>query len=47
MAPKAVCRGDKAAHQFAMFYLKENRLVAVEAINSAKGFHGRQAIVWP
>lgn len=35
---QSVCRGDKAAHQFAMFYLKENRLVAVEAINSAKAF---------
>lgn len=35
---QGVCRGDKAAHQFAMFYLKENRLVAVEAINSAKAF---------
>ena len=35
---QSICRGDKAAHQFAMFYLKENRLVAVEAINSAKAF---------
>ena len=35
---QSVCRGDKAGHQFAMFYLKENRLVAVEAINSAKAF---------
>jgi len=35
---QSVCRGDKAAHQFAMFHLKENRLVAVEAINSAKAF---------
>lgn len=35
---QSICRGDKAAHQFAMFYLNENRLVAVEAINSAKAF---------
>ena len=35
---QSICRGDKAAHQFAMFYLKANRLVAVEAINSAKAF---------
>ena len=35
---QSICRGDKATHQFAMFYLKENRLVAVEAINSAKAF---------
>ena len=35
---QSICRGDKTKHQFAMFYLKENRLVAVEAINSAKAF---------
>lgn len=35
---QCICRGDKTAHQFALFYLNENRLVAVEAINSAKAF---------
>ena len=34
----SVCRGERAEHQFAVFYLNENRLVAVEAINSAKAF---------
>ena len=35
---ESICRGDKASHQFAVFYLTENRLVAVEAVNSAKAF---------
>ena len=35
---EAVCRGNKEDHQFAMFYFSENRLVAVEAVNSAKAF---------
>ena len=35
---QCICRGDKNTHQFALFYFNENRLVAVEAINSAKAF---------
>ena len=34
----SVCRGERAEHQFAVFYLNENRLVAVEALTSAKAF---------
>jgi 3-phenylpropionate/trans-cinnamate dioxygenase ferredoxin reductase component len=33
-----VVRGDMAANQFAVFYLKEGRLVAVDAVNSPKDF---------
>ena len=33
---ESICRGDKASHQFAVFYLNENRLVAVEAVNSPR-----------
>ena len=35
---ESICRGDKASHQFAVFYLNDNRLVAVEAVNAAKAF---------
>ena len=34
----SVSRGSKEDHRFATFYLSENRLVGVEAINSAKAF---------
>ena len=34
----SVCRGSQDEHEFAMFYLQEGRLVAVEAINSPRAF---------
>ncbi len=34
----SVTRGDKAANQFAVFYLKDNKVVAVDAVNSPKEF---------
>ena len=40
---QCICRGDKNTHQFALFYFNENRLVAVEAINSAKAFMAGKA----
>lgn len=33
-----VVRGDKAANQFAVFYLKDEKVVAVDAVNSPKEF---------
>ena len=33
-----VLRGDKDRQQFTIFYLKENRLVGVDAVNSARDF---------
>ena len=33
-----VVRGDKTQQQFAIFYLKDNHLVAVDAVNSARDF---------
>jgi 3-phenylpropionate/trans-cinnamate dioxygenase ferredoxin reductase subunit len=33
-----VLRGDMASNQFAVFYLKEGRVVAVDAVNSPKDF---------
>jgi 3-phenylpropionate/trans-cinnamate dioxygenase ferredoxin reductase subunit len=33
-----VLRGDMAANQFAMFYLKDGAVVAVDAVNSPKEF---------
>lgn len=35
---ESVVRGDKAANQFAVFYLKEGKVVAVDAVNSPKEF---------
>ena len=34
----SVVRGDKAANQFAVFYLKDSKVVAVDAVNSPKEF---------
>lgn len=34
----SVVRGDKDANQFAVFYLKEGKVVAVDAVNSPKEF---------
>lgn len=34
----SVVRGDKEANQFAVFYLKEGKVVAVDAVNSPKEF---------
>jgi len=40
---KQVLRGDKGKKQFAIFYLRDDRLVAVDAVNSARDFMaGRQ-----
>lgn len=33
-----VVRGDKAANQFAVFYLKDSKIVAVDAVNSPREF---------
>jgi 3-phenylpropionate/trans-cinnamate dioxygenase ferredoxin reductase component len=33
-----VVRGDLAGNQFAVFYLKDDRVVAVDAVNSPKEF---------
>jgi 3-phenylpropionate/trans-cinnamate dioxygenase ferredoxin reductase subunit len=33
-----IVRGDKAANQFAVFYLKDGRVVAADAVNSPKEF---------
>lgn len=42
-ADRQVIRGDKEAKQFAILYLKDNCLVAVDAVNSAREFMaGRQ-----
>ena len=35
---ESVVRGDKAANQFAVFYLKQGAVVAVDAVNSPKEF---------
>ena len=35
---EAVLRGDKAANQFAVFYLKDGAVVAADAVNSPKEF---------
>jgi len=35
---ESVLRGDKAANQFAVFYLKDGNVVAVDAVNSPKEF---------
>ena len=35
---RVVLRGDPAARKFAAYYLRENRLIAVDAINSPKDF---------
>ena len=35
---ESVVRGDKSANQFAVFYLKEGKVVAVDAVNSPKEF---------
>jgi 3-phenylpropionate/trans-cinnamate dioxygenase ferredoxin reductase subunit len=35
---RVVLRGDPAANRFAAFYLREGRIVAVNAVNSAKDF---------
>jgi 3-phenylpropionate/trans-cinnamate dioxygenase ferredoxin reductase component len=37
-ADSQVLRGDMAANQFAMFYLKEGAVIAVDAVNSPKEF---------
>lgn len=37
-ADEQVLRGDQAANQFAVFYLKEGKLIAADAVNSAKEF---------
>jgi len=34
----SVLRGDKAANQFAVFYLKDGKVVSVDAVNSPKEF---------
>jgi 3-phenylpropionate/trans-cinnamate dioxygenase ferredoxin reductase subunit len=34
----SVLRGDKAANQFAVFYLKAGKVVSVDAVNSPKEF---------
>ena len=33
-----VVRGDKTQQQVAIFYLKDNHLVAIDAVNSARDF---------
>ena len=33
-----VLRGDMDSHQFAVFYLKDNRIVGVDAVNSPREF---------
>ena len=35
---ESVVRGDKSTNKFAVFYLKEGRVVAVDAVNSSKAF---------
>ena len=35
---KSVVRGDKSTNKFAVFHLKEGRVVAVDAVNHAKAF---------
>jgi 3-phenylpropionate/trans-cinnamate dioxygenase ferredoxin reductase component len=41
-----VLRGDPATRRFAAFYLREGRMVAVNAVNSAKDFIvGKKLIV--
>ena len=43
---RVVLRGDPAANRFAAFYLREGRIVAVNAVNSAKDFMvGKKLIV--
>lgn len=37
-ADEQILRGDQAAHQFAVFYLKDGKLIAADAVNSAKEF---------
>lgn len=37
-ADEQVLRGDQDAHQFAVFYLKDGKLIAADAVNSAKEF---------
>ncbi|MGI9322840.1 MAG: NAD(P)/FAD-dependent oxidoreductase [Pseudomonadales bacterium] len=37
-ADEAIVRGDKAANQFAVFYLRGGKVVAVDAVNSPKEF---------
>lgn len=37
-ADEQVMRGDQDAHQFAVFYLKDGKLIAADAVNSAKEF---------
>jgi 3-phenylpropionate/trans-cinnamate dioxygenase ferredoxin reductase component len=34
----SVLRGDKATNQFAVFYLKDGKVVSVDAVNSPKEF---------
>lgn len=41
-----VVKGDPSSHNFAVFYLRDNRLIAVDCINSAKDFVlGRKLIL--
>ena len=43
---RVVLRGDPAANRFAAFYLREGKIVAVNAVNSAKDFMvGKKLIV--
>ena len=35
---QSVLRGDKASNEFAVFYLKDGNVVAVDAVNSPKEF---------
>ena len=37
-ADQTIVRGDPATHAFAVFYLKEGRVIAVDAVNSAPEF---------
>ena len=38
MYKRQVLRGDKASNEFAVFYLKDGNVVAVDAVNSPKEF---------
>ena len=35
---QSICRGDIASNRFSMFYLQDDKVVAVEAVNSPKDF---------
>ena len=45
MAARSQVRGAPEARKFAVFYLKEGRLLAVDAVNAPMEFLGSKALI--